>query len=184
MSRAEDLTLLQRAWLVLPLVLAFAAAFPFALFFITLVARYWTYFDMGINNAANGLVLFLFYGPGALLLLLLAATGVVIALRRRGVGGWLTLLAALAAMALSVTALFTAEAHRTRDYPGPRQEKSMHEFIAWFVRSWFVAEPTRPNQAMQLTASKPDVHAWSVCRRPRMLRAMRRGLAAADLVSR
>ncbi len=41
-----------------------------------------------------------------------------------------------------------------------------------------------PNQAMQLTASKPDVYVWSVCRRERMLRALRRGLAAADLVSR
>lgn len=38
------------------------------------------------------------------------------------------------------------------------------------------------NQAMQLTASKPVVYAWSVCRRERMLRGMRRGLAAADLV--
>ena len=28
---------------------------------------------------------------------------------------------------------------------------------------------------MQLTASKPDVHAWSVCRRERMLRGMHRG---------
>ena len=36
-----------------------------------------------------------------------------------------------------------------------------------------------PNQAMQLTASKPDVYAWGVCRRKRMLRGMRRGLAAA-----
>ena len=41
-----------------------------------------------------------------------------------------------------------------------------------------------PNQAMQLTASKPAVYAWSVCRRERMLRFMHRGLAAADLVSR
>ena len=37
---------------------------------------------------------------------------------------------------------------------------------------------------MQLTASKPDVYAWSVCRRPSMLRFMRRGLAAADLLAR
>ena len=37
---------------------------------------------------------------------------------------------------------------------------------------------------MQLTASKPDVHAWSVCHRKRMLRRMHIGLAAADLVSR
>ena len=37
---------------------------------------------------------------------------------------------------------------------------------------------------MQLTASKPVVYAWSVCRRERMLRGMRSGLAAADLVSR
>ncbi len=46
------------------------------------------------------------------------------------------------------------------------------------------AEIKSPNQAMQLTASKPDVYAWSVCRRERMLRGMHRGLAAADLVSR
>jgi hypothetical protein len=40
------------------------------------------------------------------------------------------------------------------------------------------------NQAMQLTASKPDVHAWSVCRRARMLCGMHGGLAAADLLAR
>ncbi len=39
-------------------------------------------------------------------------------------------------------------------------------------------------KAMQLTASKPVVYAWSVCRRERILRGMHRGLAAADLVSR
>ena len=43
---------------------------------------------------------------------------------------------------------------------------------------------TEPNQAMQLTASKHAVHAWSVCRWERMLRGMHGGLAAADLVSR
>jgi hypothetical protein len=42
----------------------------------------------------------------------------------------------------------------------------------------------RPNQAMQLTASKPDVYALSACRRERRLWIMHRGLAAADLVSR
>ena len=40
------------------------------------------------------------------------------------------------------------------------------------------------NQAMQLTASKPVVYVWSVCRREPILRGMHRGLAAADLVSR
>ena len=40
------------------------------------------------------------------------------------------------------------------------------------------------NQAMQLTASKPDIYASGVCRQTRMLRGMHRGLAAADLVSR
>ena len=40
------------------------------------------------------------------------------------------------------------------------------------------------NQAMQLTASKSAVYAWSVCRRERLLRGMHRGLAAADLVTR
>ena len=44
--------------------------------------------------------------------------------------------------------------------------------------------PNASNRAMQLTASKPDVYAWSVCRRKRMLRRMHRRLAAADLVSR
>jgi hypothetical protein len=42
----------------------------------------------------------------------------------------------------------------------------------------------RPNQAMQLTASKPAVYAFRVCHRAGMLRFMHRGLAAADLVSR
>ena len=37
----------------------------------------------------------------------------------------------------------------------------------------------RPNQAMQLTASKSAVYAVSVCRRERMLRGMHSGLAAA-----
>ncbi len=46
-----------------------------------------------------------------------------------------------------------------------------------------MSTPT-PNQAMQLTASKPAIYAWSVCRRDRMLRGMHSGLAAADLVSR
>ena len=52
------------------------------------------------------------------------------------------------------------------------------------IRLLKLRDTPRPNQAMQLTASKPDVHAWSVCRRKRMLRGMHRGLAAADLVSR
>ncbi len=42
----------------------------------------------------------------------------------------------------------------------------------------------RPNQAMQLTASKPVVYAGGVCHRERMLRGMHSGLAAADLGSR
>jgi hypothetical protein len=40
--------------------------------------------------------------------------------------------------------------------------------------------PKPPNQAMQLTASKPDVGAWSDCPRERLLRFMHSGLAAAD----
>ena len=52
------------------------------------------------------------------------------------------------------------------------------------MMSGFVASPKSSNQAMQLTASKPGVYAWSVCRREHMLRFMHRGLAAADLVSR
>lgn len=41
-----------------------------------------------------------------------------------------------------------------------------------------------PNQAMQLTASKPDVYALSVCHPRFALRRDRIGLAAADLVTR
>ena len=49
----------------------------------------------------------------------------------------------------------------------------------------FAAAPReRPNQAMQLTASKPAVYASAFCRRERILRSIHRGLAAADLVSR
>jgi hypothetical protein len=40
------------------------------------------------------------------------------------------------------------------------------------------------NQAMQLTASKPAVYAWSVCRPRFSLRRDRSGLAAADLWAR
>ena len=42
----------------------------------------------------------------------------------------------------------------------------------------------KPNQAMQLTASKSVIYTWSVCRRTRMLRGMHRELTAADLVTR
>jgi hypothetical protein len=42
----------------------------------------------------------------------------------------------------------------------------------------------KSNQAMQLTASKLVVYAFTACRLGRMLRFMHRGLAAADLVSR
>ena len=45
-------------------------------------------------------------------------------------------------------------------------------------------ESYRPNQAMQLTASKRAIYAGGVRRRALMLRGMRGGLAAADLVSR
>jgi hypothetical protein len=38
-----------------------------------------------------------------------------------------------------------------------------------------VNPPEASNQAMQLTASKPDVYASGVCRRERMLRGMHRG---------
>ena len=41
-----------------------------------------------------------------------------------------------------------------------------------------------PNQAMQLTASKPVVHAWGVCHQRSASMARGIGLAAADLVSR
>jgi hypothetical protein len=44
--------------------------------------------------------------------------------------------------------------------------------------------PKASNQAMQLTASKPVVFGWGVCRRASTLRAGHSGLAAADLVSR
>ena len=136
MSGVTGLTFLQKTGRALPLALAFAATLPFALFFMALVAGYWGYFDMGINSAANGLVLLLCYGPVALVLLLATTTAVIFALRSR-VGGWLTLLVTLGAMALLVSGLFAAEAHRTRDYPGLRQQKSMGEFLGWFVQNWF-----------------------------------------------
>ena len=42
----------------------------------------------------------------------------------------------------------------------------------------------RPNQAMQLTASKSAIYTSRVCPRASMLRGMHRGLATADVVSR
>ena len=47
-----------------------------------------------------------------------------------------------------------------------------------------IFHPETPNQAMQLTASKPDVHALIVCHPRFTLRRDRSGLPAADLVSR
>jgi ankyrin repeat protein len=59
-------------------------------------------------------------------------------------------------------------------------EANHHEEVSTLLR-----EPRNAsNQAMQPTASKPDVYAWSVCHRARILRGMQIGLAAADLVSR
>ncbi len=59
-----------------------------------------------------------------------------------------------------------------------------YDMVRTFKRADDPRSTPRPNQAMQLTASKPAVYAWSVCRRNRMLRSMHTGLAAADLVSR
>ena len=55
--------------------------------------------------------------------------------------------------------------------------QGQHPYDETYRRVW-------PNQAMQLTASKPAIYTWSVCRRERMLHGMHIGLAAADLVSR
>jgi hypothetical protein len=79
--------------------------------------------------------------------------------------------------------------------PSLRQRTAQHTRTAWRPMScdllatcsaiWRpIPMPERPNQAMQLTASKPAVYASRVCRHARMLRSMHRGLAAADLVSR
>lgn len=57
------------------------------------------------------------------------------------------------------------------------------------IRSRFFREcRVRPcetsNQAMQLSARKPVVYAWRVCRRQRMLRGIHTALAAADVLAR
>ena len=50
-------------------------------------------------------------------------------------------------------------------------------------RATWMGEPERVSSPGGMRI-KPAVYAWSVCRRRRMLRDMRSGLAAADLVSR
>ena len=59
-----------------------------------------------------------------------------------------------------------------------------HLFRMFCLPELHVSVPKPSNQAMQLTASKPAIYGWSVCRRERMLRGMHRGLVAADLVAR
>ena len=67
---------------------------------------------------------------------------------------------------------------------GPEWRAGRVRLLEDIVRTVTFSTAQRSNQAMQLTASKPDVYAGSVCRRDRMLRGMHRGLAAADLVAR
>jgi hypothetical protein len=153
MQHPQDVTFAQKLVHSVPFLLAFLAAFPFTLLFMIFVASYWGYFDMGIGSAVNGFVLLFAYGPIVLLLLLLLAAGIAFALRRR-VSAWRILIAVLAAMALSVSALFAAEAYRTKDYPGLRQEASMGEFFRWFLQRWFSSHPKRPNQAMEPSTSR------------------------------
>ena len=153
MQRTPDLARSHKFVRNVPFILAFLAAFPFTLLFMLLVAAYWGYFDMGIGSAANGFVLLFAYGPTTVLFLLVLAAAVFFLLRRR-LSAWHTLLAVIAAMALSVSGLFAAEAHRTKDYPGLRQEKNMGQFFRSFVQRWFSSEPKRPNQAMQPTAGR------------------------------
>ena len=155
MQRAGNRTLAQKLVHSLPFLLALFAAFPFTLLFMILVASYWGYFDMGIGSAVNGFVLLYAYGPITLLFLLVLAAALSFALRRR-VTGWVTLFAVLAAMALSVSGLFAAEAHRTKDYPGLRQEKSMGDFFRWLVHRWAGPHEKRPNPAIQPTAGRSD----------------------------
>ena len=79
---------------------------------------------------------------------------------------------------------FAADAQIWRETKGIRWLVSSERHSAPHHGSSTAFISPRPNQAMQLTASKLGVHAWSICHRERILRCMHRGLAAADLVSR
>ena len=77
----------------------------------------------------------------------------------------------------------TAGFNNTASHGGPIREGLPVKI--WYSGSRILRlDVKKPNQAMQLTASKLVVYASSVCRRARMLRDMPRELAAADLVSR
>jgi len=126
------------------------APLAFACFFVVLVGSYWGYFDMGLAGP-NGLVLFMVYGPAALIVFAGISTASWFALRRRG--HWLRLAVALLLIAATTSLAFAAEVHRTSDYP-TQVPGTMHDFFRWFAHRWF-GQPQRPNHAMERTADRP-----------------------------
>jgi hypothetical protein len=95
------------------------------------------------------------------------------------VGPWKSLVAALLAILVTLCVGFATEIRQMSDYRA-RVATTTADF-SFYVRRIADFKPQWPNQAMQLTASKPDVHAVSVCHPRFFLRRSHRRLAAADL---
>ena len=72
----------------------------------------------------------------------------------------------------------------TAEFGGSRGRAFKSNTVVLAKTRWPKHTSKKPNQAMQLTASKSAIYAFRVCHRASMLRSMHRGLAAADLVSR
>ena len=153
----------------------------FTALFIDVIAVYWAY--LGVDTPGAGFALIGLYAPVAFVGSLAAALLVFFCSRRRLIGPWQSLGLTLPAVVATLALGFAFEAHRMSGYPRGGPTPSVG-FFRFYMQHLTAAATPRPNQAMQLTASKPDVHAWSACRRARMLRSMHRGPAAADLVTR
>ena len=181
MSRDSDARFSPRATHRMAAALSALAAVPFTALFADVVASYWSF--LGVDTPGAGCALIGVYIPAGFIVFLAVALAVFFCSRQRLIGPWqslgLSVFGAAATLAIGVA----VEAHRMSDYPRGAPATT-GGFFRFYVQRLIGTATERPNQAMQLTASKPAVYPSRVCRRERMLRGMHRGLAAADLVSR
>jgi hypothetical protein len=99
--------------------------------FVNMLARYWAYYDIGINASANSLTLLFFITPPFFLGMLIATYGIHFIVKRLHGRMWLRVLMGLLSPLLVFLMAFFMEVHRTADYPGYK-EKDPGEFLAFY----------------------------------------------------
>lgn len=115
----------------LPISVSLVVAFPLALLFVTLIATYWGYYNIGFYGG-NGFALLFMDLPASLGAF--TGSGLLIwALRWRfGFKLWSTLLLSLAAMLVVFVCGFAIEVQRTTYYP-TNADKNIGEFLRYFI---------------------------------------------------